>query len=191
MQAFPGSNLGESQATVKQPRVSTVEGLVTDDRGRVGRARTARRAALAALLALILAGLTGVLGVRTAESSARASGYALTVTYPSVARPGLAIEWAVEISRAGGFDGPVRVATSSTYLAMFDENGLDPDPAAATADDREVFWEFNPPPGETLTISFDARIEPGMQWGSRGRTRVLDEQGRTIVAVTYRTWVMP
>ena len=36
-----------------------------------------------------------------------------------------------------------------------------------------VIWEFDPPPGETFRLSFDARIEPGVQWG-----RDADDRGR-------------
>jgi hypothetical protein len=135
-------------------------------------------------------GLAGTFGVRTAETTVRGAGYELTITYASVTRPGLATPWAAEIRRPGGFEGPVNLAVSAPYLEMFDENGLDPDPAAATADARFVVWEFDRPPGESLNVSFDARLEPGVQWGKEGSAQLLVD-GRVVLEVSFRTWVMP
>lgn len=163
----------------------------TDDPRRIRRARAGRRVGLAALAIVVLAGAAGLFGVRTATAEARGGGYRLRVDYPATARPGLAISWEVKVTHDGGFQGPILIATSSQYLSLFDENGLDPDPAAATADGDEIRWEFDPPPGDTLVVSFDARVEPGTQWGERGKTRLLDARGVTIVEVSYRTVVMP
>jgi hypothetical protein len=52
-----------------------------------------------------------------------------------------------------------------------------------------VIWEFDPPPGETFRLSFDARIEPSVQWGLEATTEV--EHAGEVASVTYRTWVMP
>jgi hypothetical protein len=77
------------------------------------------------------------------------------------------------VRHPGGFDGPITVSTTSKYLDMFDENGFDPSAAKVTATPEEVIWEFDPPPGDTLAVSLDARIEPSVQWGRLGETSVL------------------
>lgn len=176
---------------MSKPGAGAITESATDDRARIRRARAGRRVGLAAVALLVIAGASGALGVRTAKTTSTAGPYRLSVTYAAVARPGLAAPWEIEVTKKGGFDRPIRIAASSEYLSMFDENGLDPDPASATADADEIVWEFEPPPGDTLVVSFDARIEPAVQWGRSGRTRVLDERGATVVAVSYRTWVMP
>ena len=157
---------------------------------RLRRARLLRRIVLVLLFVVLLAGLAGAFGVRTREVSATRNGYELTVTFATVTRPGLATPWSVDVRRAGGFDGPITIAASGEYLDMFDENGLDPDPAASTADPEFVVWEFDPPSGDTLSISFDARIEPARQWGRSGTVKVLDD-GVEVVSASFRTWVMP
>lgn len=157
---------------------------------RVRRARTMRRVALVLLGLFLALGLAGVWGVRTAEVTASGGGYDVTVEYAKVSRPGLATPWSVEVVRRGGFDGPVTIAVLSDYLDMFDENGLDPDPSKATQDGDRVIWEFEPPPGDTLSVSFDARIEPAVQWGRDGLVQVLDGDD-PVVEVRYRTWVVP
>lgn len=157
---------------------------------RLKRARAFRRLALAALAAFVVLGGLGVFGVRTAEVTARGGGYELTVTYASVTRPGLATPWSVEVRHAEGFDEPITLRVTEDYLAMFDENGLDPDPASATADAEFVQWSFDPPSGDTLAVSFDARIEPAQQWGRRGEVVVMIGE-RRVVEASFKTWVMP
>jgi hypothetical protein len=142
---------------------------------------------LAAIVALALAGW---FGVRTTTTSTRMSdGTEVEVHYAQITRPGLASPWALTVQRPGGFSGPITVRSTSDYFDLFDENGLDPDPAAATQDAEMVIWEFDPPPGDTFRLTFDARIEPGVQWGRPATTEV--EIEGEVATLTYRTWVMP
>ena len=160
------------------------------DLARARRARTVRRIFLTLLAAFIALGAAGRLGVRSATVTAKGGGYELTVTYAQVTRPGLPTPWSFVVSRPGGFDGPVTVATTNKYLDLFDENGFDPQPSSSTATEKYVIWEFDPPPGDTLAVSLDARLEPGVQWGRSGETAVL-EDGKPVVTARYHTWVMP
>jgi hypothetical protein len=154
------------------------------------RARMVRRAFMVLLFAFLAVGLTGRLGVHSRKATARGGGYELTVTYGQVSRAGLATPWSLEIRHPGGFDGPIIVATNSRYLDLFDENGFDPQPSKATATADEMIWEFDPPDGDTIAISLDARVEPGVHWGRTGETSVLVD-GKPAATVKYKTWVMP
>lgn len=118
-------------------------------------------------------------------------GYELTVTYGQVTRGGLATPWAVKVHHPGGFVGPTTISTSTSYLDLFDENGFEPEPSKVTATPDEVIWEFEPPPGDTLRVSLDARIEPAAQWGRSAETSVLGEDGQPVVTARYKTWVLP
>lgn len=154
------------------------------------RARTLRRLFMAVLVGVLAVGLAGWLGVRSATATASGQGYELTVTYGQVSRPGLATPWSLEIRHPGGFDGPVTVSTNTEYLDLFDENGFDPQPSKTTATPDEVIWQFEPPDGDTLGVSLDARIEPGVQWGRTGETSVLVD-GEPVVTAKYKTWILP
>ncbi len=154
------------------------------------RSRAVRRLFMILLFGVLVLGLTGTLGVRTGTVTARGGDYELTVTYARVARPGLAAPWSLEIRHPGGFDGPVTVSTDTKYLDMFDENGFDPQPSTSTANADTVFWEFEPPDGDTLSVSLDARLEPGVHWGKTGETSVLVD-GEPVVTARYKTWVLP
>lgn len=155
------------------------------------RARRLRRLFMTLLAGFVLFGMTGGLGVKSRSTTVSGGGYDLTVTYARVTRPGLPTPWSFEVHRAGGFDAPIEVSTSSRYLDLFDQNGLDPEPRAVTATPEEIIWEFDPPPGDTLAVSLDARLEPGAQWlGRVGETSVF-RQGRPVVTARYKTWVTP
>ena len=159
-------------------------------RDRVARARMSRRLGIGILALFLVLGAINVFGVRSDKVSASGGGYELTVTYAAMSRPGLATPWDVEVRHRGGFDGPITIATTGDYLDMFDENGLDPDPSSSTATEELIIWEFEPPSGDTLTVSFDARLEPAVQVGRAGETSVLVD-GRSVVQVAYTTRVMP
>jgi hypothetical protein len=154
------------------------------------RARILRRLFMTALIAFLILGLTGFLGVRSRTTTVQGGGYELSVTYGQTSRGGLATPWSVQIRHPGGFEGPITVSTDSKYLDMFDENGFEPEPSKTTATPDEVIWEFEAPEGDTLGISLDARIEPGVQWGREGKTSVL-EDGQPVVTAKYKTWILP
>jgi hypothetical protein len=154
------------------------------------RARTYRRALLAVLVAFVLAGSAGLLGARTASVSASGGGYELTVFYPAITRPGLAIRWIVVVEKKGGFDRPIDLATTSTYFNLFDFNNLDPTPTELTTTGNLSIWTFDPPVGETFRVTMDARLEPARQHGSKATTAVM-AGGVTQVSVSYQTRVMP
>jgi hypothetical protein len=146
------------------------------------------------LTAFLVVGLLGGYGVRHREVTGVGGGYELTVRFPTVTRPGLASVWSVEVRRTDGaeLEGPVTIATDAAYFELYDENGLDPDPASATSDGERLVWEVEPADGATaVTLDFDARIEPAVQLArKKGETSVL-EDGEPVVTVTYTTNVLP
>lgn len=160
----------------------------TQTRGRAG------RRVFVALLALFLAlGALGFYGVRTATDSASAGGYELSVRYARISRPGLASPWSFEVRRAGGFPDGLTVAVTSAYFDAFDENGLGPTPTDEQADEERTIWRFAPSTSETISVSFDARIEPGVQLTTvKGELSVLTGlTGAPAVSVSFKTFVMP
>ncbi|HUR23150.1 MAG TPA: hypothetical protein VMZ73_04695 [Acidimicrobiales bacterium] len=163
----------------------------TDIRRQV-RARTGRRVFGVALGLFLLLGALGFYGVRARTVTAAGGGYQLSVTYGSVSRPGLATPWSFEVQRAGGFPDGLTVAVTSSYFDAFDENGLGPEPVEETVDGELTIWRFGPTRSETLSVSFDARIEPGVQLTTaKGELSVLGPDGRPVVTAAFRTFVMP
>lgn len=129
-------------------------------------------------------------GVDSATRTASGGGYELAVLYPAVSRPALASPLQIDVTRLGGFDGPITIAITQDYLTLWDENGLVPAPAAETTRGPWVDWEFDPPAGDTLTVFYDARIEPAAQSGKSGAVAVV-EGGQNVVEVEFDTQVRP
>jgi hypothetical protein len=157
----------------------------------IRRARTVRRIAIALLTVFVLAGAAGLFGTRTGTDSAQGGGYTVTVTHPTISRPGHAVKYEVEVTHPGGFSGPIRMRFLSSYFDLFDENSFGPDPASATADGDYDLYEFDPPHGDTFVVSSDTRIEPARQRGEKGEVSLLDDAGRPVVTVHYRTRIAP
>jgi hypothetical protein len=180
-----------------RPAISTIEGLRSEAADRRPRRHwwyTATTLVLTALVALAVVdgiGWVDAYGVDTTRVRALGGGYELEVRYATVSRPALATPFEIHVSRTGGFDGPVTIAVSSSYLAIWDTNGMVPTPSAETADREWAYWEFDPPPGDTLTFVYDARIEPSVQSGQDGAVAVVDDDDQQIVAVEFHTAVRP
>lgn len=163
---------------------------------RIKRARTARRAFFVALTLFLAAAAFNLFGVRTTTVSDSGGGYELSVRHASLTRPGLATPWSVEIRRddsattAG--DEQIVLATKGAYFDAFDENGLSPSPEEETAEGDWALWTFKAPaPGDVLTVSFDARMEPGVQLTRLSGTTELRVGEATVASVDYKTFVFP
>jgi hypothetical protein len=157
----------------------------------IRRARTLRRVGISVLTLFVLAGAIGFFGTRTGNSSATAGGYTVTVTHPTLSRPGHAVRYEVEVKHPGGFTGPIRMRFASSYFDLFDENSFGPQADSETTNGEYDLYEFSPPAGDTFVVSSDTRIEPARQRGEKGAVSVLDDGGRPIVTVRYRTWIWP
>ena len=180
----PGNDI-----TASSKSIPTTPAAQTDLRA-VRRARTGRRAMLAVIGLLVIGGLSSLLGAHTSTASASGLGYRMTLTYPTVTRPGLAIRWILVVEHPGGFGGQVPVATTSRYFNLFDFNNLDPVPSSQTSTATDSIWQFDPPQGDTLTITMDARVEPAQQFG-RGATTSLLVKGVPVLDIRYSTRILP
>ena len=158
----------------------------------VRRMRTYRRIGIVLLAVFVLAGGLGLFGVRSSSVSDTGNGFELSVKYPRIARPGLAVDVEIEVRKPDGFDEPVTLRIGNDYFSLFDENAFDPSPTASYIDDRGEFQEYEPPRGSTvMLVRVDTRVEPARQLGKRGEIAVVDAQGNDVVDVSFRTWLMP
>ncbi|MEE2059299.1 hypothetical protein [Rhodococcus artemisiae] len=166
---------------------------VLDDVGTFARSPTVawiRRGAVVLLAVIVLVGLTGRLGVYSATTHASGGEYELHLEYPRIARPGLDVPWNLTVRKPGGFTEPVVIAVDSDYFDMFESQGWTPEPSAETSDAARTYMTLDPPPGDTLTLSFDAYIQPSSQTGASGSVSVY-ENGIDVVTVDFMTWVAP
>ncbi len=145
------------------------------------------------LMILVVVGAAfGLLGVWTGTASASQRGYTLEVEHARVSRGGLATPFSITvIADEGSLPEAVTLRLDSGYLAMFDENGLDPEPVSTFSDGQHLMWTFDVPAGnQRLTVDFDARLEPSAQWGKSATVAVVDDD-QVLVSVDYMTVVVP
>jgi hypothetical protein len=154
------------------------------------RHRAWRRGGLAALAAFVLAGAANLLGLRVGSVTAHEGAMSLEVTYARVTRPGLATPWELSITRPGGFDGPVTVATTASYFEAFDFNQWYPEPSGTVARGDVLLLTFDRPLGDVFIVRFDGRATPTFNLGSHAVTSI-ETEGLPQLAVEYRTVVVP
>jgi hypothetical protein len=171
------------------PPTSTDTGLVRDP-SRIGRAAWGRRALVVVLAVFLAIAATGAFDPSEEEASASGGGYELEVSYPSTSRGGLDTPLRIRVRRPGGFEGPVELAVRNSWLDIFDQEGIEPEPSSSTADPDRVIWEFDPPPGEELEVRVTLSLRPAVRSGEQGSISVL-EQGRDLATVEFDTRVVP
>lgn len=120
-----------------------------------------------------------------------ATGAELTVRFPSVTRPALASPFEIVVERPGGFDGDVEIAIDVDYLELWDLNGIYPSPAGERSDGDRIIWTFDAPDGDRFLVSYDARIEPGVQMEERAGAVSFLEPGEPELTVRFATKVRP
>jgi len=165
---------------------STLDNVTTPGR----RWRATRIVGMCLLAVVVLAGAAGLLGVRTATARTSSGGYDLTVHYPLLARAGLDVPWSVRVHHVGGFTQPITIGVSASYFDIFETQGFHPNPSKETATPTTVYLTFDPPPGDTFKLSYDAYIQPAAQLGRHATVSVSIQQTE-LAHVRYATWLVP
>jgi len=152
--------------------------------------RALRIVSVLVIFGIVIAALFGLAGLTTGAVDGSAGGLSVQVEYATVSRPGIATPFVIDIrSTEGLLPAEVTVEISRDYLSMFDENGLDPSPDSVTSDGETEIWTFAPGDVSTLSIDFDARLQPNMHYDRDGW--VIVRGGGDEVRVDFTTRVMP
>ncbi|MEX0797301.1 MAG: hypothetical protein WD274_11460 [Acidimicrobiia bacterium] len=158
-----------------------------------GREKWLRNSTILIVVSVVVLGALGILGVKASTATDDDSGYRMKVTYAAVTRGGLATPLAIEVGTEDGSALPevVTIRVSAGYLALFDDNGMEPTPVNSFNSEGFTSWDFEVPPGEsTLEVVLDARLEPAVQWGEAASAELWIEGERTL-STEFRSWVMP
>lgn len=174
------------------PTARVPESVLDDvrERARTPAVTWLRRGAVVLLALIVALGSVGLLGVRSGTTHTVGGGYELSLTYPRVARAGLDVPWDLTVRKPGGFTEPVVVVVDSDYFDMFETQGWTPEPSAETSDASRTYMTVDPPPGDTLTLGFDAYIQPSSQLGHSGSVSV-SEKGVDVATLEFTTWLAP
>jgi hypothetical protein len=156
--------------------------------------RLLRSFSVVVVFGIVILAVLGFAGLATSRADTTDGDLTVRVDYATVSRPGLATPLTITIeSAAGQLPGELTVEIPRAYLSMFDENGLDPSPDAVTSDGETEIWTFQPGDVSTLSIDFDARLQPNMHYGRDGWVVVRsgDADADPGVRVDFHTRVMP
>ena len=153
--------------------------------------RVLRAVAVFIVFGVVIAALFGVAGIETGTNAVASDSMTVRVEYAEVSRPGIATPLIIDIESADGADLPAEVTVEipRNYLAMFDENGLDPAPDSVTSDGVTEIWTYRPGDVSILSIDFDARLQPNSHFGRDGWVIVRADDDE--VRVDFHTRVMP
>jgi hypothetical protein len=155
------------------------------------RARNLRRLVLVFLAAFLVLGALNFFGGRRAHAEATGDGYQLQVSYPMTGRPGIGAPIQIQVQHSGGFTDPITLAMSSDYLDLFSVQSIDPQPSQETTTQNTVIWQFDQPPGDTLTISFDSQFQAEEHPGTHAAAVSILRDGQPSAQVRLRTWEAP
>lgn len=161
------------------------------DQPRRSLARRATQLGMLLIFLIALLGGLGLFGPRTASTSASAGDYDLEVTYASITRAGQPAPLHVRVTRKDGFTDTIQVSLCDGYFDGLDFQSWYPTPSAETGTDSMLVYEFDPPEGDTLEVSLDARTSPGQLGGTTQCEISVLEQDEPVVSVSFRTWRMP
>lgn len=153
--------------------------------------RTLRAVTFAIVAGVVIAALAGVAGLTTDMKSATTDELRVSVFYARVTRPGIASPFQIKIETPHGERLPpeLQVDVPVDYLAIFDENGLDPEPDSVSSDGETETWIYHPDEA-VLSIDYDARLQPNIHSGTRATISVRSDTTDTI-SVQIRTKVFP
>lgn len=145
-------------------------------------------ATIALLGIIVLWAMLGYAGVRVVTSTAVSGGLLLEVEHANTTRAGLATPLAVRVSSEDGapLPDPLVIEISTPYLAMYDENGVDPDPDEMSVGSEITSFEFSSVDASDFTLSFDVRLEPDIHRSRDGNVSIADGP-----SVSFRTRVIP
>lgn len=128
-----------------------------------------RRAATAALTLAVVAGGAGAAGIRQDQVVAVDGPLTLTVDFPGLARAGNDAVFAITVHSTDGLGDELELVLDRRYLDLWESQRFYPEPAQETADGDLVHLTFDTPPGGTsMTIRFDAYLQPVAQVGADG-----------------------
>ncbi len=183
-----GADAGYRSGVLNLPD-TTLEGLESQRQDVMG-ARW-RRVFLVVLAVVVAAGLAGLLGVRDASTAAAEDGWSVRLHYAATARAGLDVPFTATVRHEGGLGKEVTLALTGDYLDIFETQGFHPEPSSTSRDADTLYLTFDAPPeGDTLTVAYDAYIQPAAQRGRDATLGVL-VAGRQVAVVDIHTRLLP
>ena len=149
-----------------------------------------RRVGTLILALFIVSGASGFLGDSTETKTSQQAGFTLELEYPQRTRSGLDVPWELQISSEDPLPAEITIAVTADYFNIFEHQGLDPEAISQTADPHMEYWTFKTPGGNTLSISIDHYVEPGVMRGASGTVGLYIAE-ELIAPIDFTTHMLP
>lgn len=146
-----------------------------------------RRVGIGVLVVVLVLAAVGAFGPREATTSSPDGS--VSVTHPSVTRPGLDSRVVVTIPPGEGGEPPV-IEMDRAALEALGLTSFSPEPAAVTSRGERVELEFEPDGDRDVVVTLSGRIPTQAPTGST-RWEIARPGGGRSVTVSMRTWVLP
>lgn len=131
------------------------------DARRARRARNVRRVGLGILVVPVAVAAAGWFGPRVDRATVHGEGVSLEARYPRATRSSVVTPLLFRVTRPGGFGrAPVVIRIDRSLMDHLDFQNWYPVPSAESNDGENLRYEFDPPEGDTLVVSLDARTGP-------------------------------
>jgi hypothetical protein len=131
-------------------------------------------------------------GVHHQRATTTVNGTELTVRYPRVARGQLDSPLTATVRRTSGFEGPVTIEITRSYLAQFTERRVTPMPASEEVHGDALALTFDKPEDDTLAVEWDLGARPAAWFtGVDGRATVIGDRPEHDVTVSFHTDLRP
>ena len=149
-----------------------------------------RQVATGLLTLAVVVGAAGGFGVRQDEVVATDGSLTLTVLFPSLARAGNDAAFAVTVSDADGLGEEVELTVDRRYLDLWESQRFYPEPSEETAEGDRVVLTFDAPDsGTTMTVRYDAYLQPVALSGASGTVEA--RVGDDAATARFTTTVVP
>jgi len=142
-------------------QVETLQDVTTS--GELRRSRLLRRVGIGLMLALVGAAAVGLLGVRTSTATSQIDSASLSVTHPSVTRPGLAVPFAVSVDDTIPLPKVVHVVVDAELFTHLDFQNVYPQPESVHEKDGRLDFAFRTGRESGFECFFDIRTGPDQQ----------------------------
>ena len=150
-----------------------------------------RRVVIVLVAVVVVLGLFGQLGVRKGHLSQTTGSISADVTYPSVARPGLAVPFRVAVTGLDPSSGhTIEIELSTTYADSFDFNNLTPQPETIDRTPTALTYEFLVDAAAEFEMAFDTRVEPAVQ-SKRSADLTVTVDDQQIADFEFTTRIAP
>jgi len=185
----PGdSATGDAAYEEAERQIGTLEDVTTS--GELRRSRALRRIGIVSMVVFVGAAAIGWLGVRTSTATTQTDGASLSVTHPTVTRPGLAAPFAVSVDSSVSLPRVIHVVVDADFFTHLDFQNVYPQPESVSEMNGRLNFAFNSGQDDNFECFFDIRTGPDQQLESASYQVTVATRSADL-ATNFSVFILP